>query len=259
LTVGYLKTKETSEKIFGIIEDLPDSAIEKFLDASFSKIEITKYNIGEIAGISGERANNLIALFTDPSLDKNIIKSMFVTGLEARKKFMSSQNQIEIVWTGPVEIDPGVRNTKPVIEEMLKSAKPSEKITLVDYVITAKAEDIIEELQLCLKRGVKIDIIMDYNQANQREIRKCFSERSLTQPTIYTRKQKDSKYYKIHAKVILIENREMLVSSANLTHLGTLVNFELGLSVKGPVVKKMGILIKKMIDDKYFAEADPYE
>ena len=50
----------------------------------------------------------------------------------------------------------------------------------------------------------------------------------------------------------------MLVSSANLTHLGTLVNFELGLWVKGPSVNKMSVLIKKMIEDEYFIEDDHY-
>ena len=258
MTVDYLKTKEISQKIFGIIHDLPNDVIEKFLDVSFSEIVITKYNIGDLIGISAERANDLIGLFTDPALDKNVLKSMFVTGLDAKKKFASSQNLIEIVWTGPVEIDPGVRNTKPVIVKMLKSTQPHEKIILVDYMITAKAKDIIEELHLCLKRGVKVDMIIDNNTANQRELRKCFSEKSLTQPTIYTRKEKESKYYKIHAKVILIEDREMLVSSANLTHLGTLVNFELGLWVKGPSVNKMSVLIKKMIEDEYFIEDDHY-
>jgi len=258
LTPDYLKTREISQKIFGIIEDLPDDAIERFLDASFSETEITKYNIGEITGISGERSNSLIALFTDPSLDKNIIKSMFVASLESRKKFMGNDNQIEIVWTGPVEIESGVRNTKPVIEEMLKSARPSEKITFVDYSVTAKAESIINELHMCLERGVKVDMIVDDNEKNWIELRKCFSEKSLAPPKIYTRKQKKSKYYKVHAKVILIEDREMLVSSANLTHLGTLINFELGLLVKGPVVKRMRILINKMISDKYFTEDDPH-
>ena len=81
----------------------------------------------------------------------------------------------------------------------------------------------------------------------------------MTQPKIYTRKQKDSKYYKIHAKVILIEDREMLVTSANLTHLGTLINFELGLSVKGPAVKKMRELVDKMIDKEYFLVDELHE
>lgn len=259
MTDDYLKTIELSQKIFGIIEDLPDSAIEKFLCASFTKTEITKYNIEEIIGISGERANTLIALFTDPSLDKNMIKSMFVSVLEAKKKFTTNNNQIGIVWTGPIDIDSGTRNTKPVIEEMLKSARPSEKITLVDYVITARAKDIIKELHLCLERGVKIDMIIDNSKKNQSELKKCFPKKSMTQPKIYTRKQKDSKYYKIHAKVILIEDREMLVTSANLTHLGTLINFELGLSVKGPAVKKMRELVDKMIDKEYFLVDELHE
>ena len=52
--------------------------------------------------------------------------------------------------------------------------------------------------------------------------------------------------------MIIIQDREMLVSSANLTELGTEVNFEMGLLVRGPIVKKMMSLVTKMIEDEYF-------
>ena len=54
--------------------------------------------------------------------------------------------------------------------------------------------------------------------------------------------------------MIIVSDREMLVSSANLTELGTEVNFELGLRVRGPSVKKMLTLVRQMIAEEYFAE-----
>ena len=46
----------------------------------------------------------------------------------------------------------------------------------------------------------------------------------------------------------------MLIGSANLTHYGTEVNFELGVLIHGPFVKEMQDLLEKMIEDKYFTE-----
>jgi phosphatidylserine/phosphatidylglycerophosphate/cardiolipin synthase-like enzyme len=137
---------------------------------------------------------------------------------------------------------------------MLKSAAPGERITMIDYMITSKAESIVEELNSCLANGVEIDLIVDKNSTNERQLKKCFAEKGLARPTIYTRKGEESEYYKVHAKVIIISDREMLVSSANLTKLGTEDNFELGLRVRGPSVKKMLALVKQMIAEEYFAE-----
>ncbi len=246
------KTKDLAEKVLGIIQDIPDEAIEKLLSAWDSSERITKYNLEEITGISGEKINRLMQLVANPSLNQDLINAMFVTGLEAKSRIAASTNEVEIVWTGPSKINAGVRNTKPVIEEMLKSAKQGEKVTIIDYRITSNAESIVDELNSCLKDGVKIDLIVDKSRVNEDELRKCFAGKSLTRPTIYTRKDKESKFYKVHAKVIIIQDREMLVSSANLTELGTEVNFEMGLLVRGPIVKKMMSLVTKMIEDEYF-------
>jgi phosphatidylserine/phosphatidylglycerophosphate/cardiolipin synthase-like enzyme len=249
-------TKVLAEKILDLIQNMPDDAVEKLLAAWDSGNKVTKYNAGQITGISGDKINRLVMLIADPSLSPELLYSLFVVGLEAKSRFTENTNEIEIVWTGPNKINMGIRNTKPVIEGMLKSANPGEKVTIIDYVITSNAESIVDELKSCLKDGVEIDLIVDNNRANERELRKCFAEKSLTRPTIYTRKEKESKYYKVHAKTIIIGDREMLVSSANLTELGTEVNFELGLLVRGPVVKDMVSLITRMIDDKYFEESD---
>ena len=247
------ETKELAGNILRIIQDIPDNSVEKLVAAWNSGTTVTKYNLEEIMGISGQKIYQMSLLIADSAIDHGVLKAMFVTGLEAKSREAGSKNEMEIVWTGPSRINVGVRNTKPVIEEMLKSTRQGEKITIMGYRITSNAESIVEELNSCLKKGVEVDLIVDKSRVNRRELRKCFADKSLTKPTIYTRKDEESKFYKVHAKVIIIQDRQMLVSSANLTELGTEVNFEIGLLVSGPIVKKMIALIAKMIDEEYFA------
>ena len=247
--------KDVAKKVLEIIQDMPEEALEKLVSAWDSGENITKHNLERITGITGEKARRLYMLIGDPEVKQDLVNAMIVTGLEAKSKFAASNDDVEIVWTGPSKISVGVRNTKPVIEEMLKSAVPGERVTIIDYVITSNAESIVDQMKSCLADGVDIDLIVDKSSANERHLKKCFAEKSLVRPTIYERKGDEGGWYKVHAKVIIIGDRQMLVSSANLTELGTEVNFELGLLVRGPTVKKMLALVRKMIADEYFVEA----
>ena len=206
------KKKDVAKKVLKIIQDMPEEALEKLVSSWDSGEKITKYNLEGITGISGEKIRRLNMLIGDPEVKQDLVNAMIVTGLEAKSKFAASNDDVEIVWTGPSKISVEVRNTKPVIEEMLKSAVPGEKVTIIDYVITSNAESIVDQMKSCLADGVEIDLIVDKNSANERQLKKCFAEKGLTRPTIYTRKGEESEYYKVHAKVIIISDREMLIS-----------------------------------------------
>ena len=78
----------------------------------------------------------------------------------------------------------------------------------------------------------------------------------MARPRIFIRKEKESKYCKMHAKVIIIDDVQMLIGSANLTKLGTEDNFELGVLINGPIVRTMLKLLNLMIADKYFEEVE---
>ena len=104
--------------------------------------------------------------------------------------------------------------------------------------------------------GVNLELIVDNHKANEKELRKCFSEISLAKPRIFMRKEKESKYFKVHAKVLIKDDTQMLIGSANLTELGTEVNFELGVLIEGPLVKQMLRLLSEMKDTKYFEEVE---
>ena len=243
---------ETAEEVLDIIREMPDGALERLLDAWNEGRETTKHNLEEITGVSGEKTGSLARLVAEPRVSMDMLHAMLATGLKARSRSSAGENRVEMVWTGPSRISLGIRNTHPVIDEMLESATPEERITIVGYRITRGAGKILDRLNACLRSGVKVNIIMDRNRANLHEIDRCFPGKSLVRPTIYTRMGKEHKFYKVHAKVIIIGNRQALVSSANLTGLGTAVNFEIGLLVNGPVVEIMQSVIQRMISEEYF-------
>ena len=254
-----MNSKQTllfAEKVAELVRDIPDNLLEILLTSWEKGETITKYNVERITGISGDVLLRLVSLIANPDIDDDTLYGMFAVGMGTKSIHEKNKNNLEIVWTGPRNISAGIRNTKPVIEEMLKSAKVDETVTIVDYMITSNAESIVDELKSCLNDGVKVDMILDNNSKNRMHLKKCFAEKSLTRPRILIRKEKESNFYKVHAKMIIVGNREMLLTSANLTELGTEVNFEMGLLVRGPIVNDMVSLLTKMIDDKYFEDVD---
>ena len=246
--------QSAARETLSIINDLPDEIIEKVISAWEEGREIDRYSLPEITGVSGERMDRLTRLLENEKNHKTL-HSMFVTGLIAKSEHGGKANKIEIVWTGPsLETGMDILNTKSVIEKMLTDAR--EKVTIIDYRITSNAESIVEELNKCLSEGVNLELIVDNHKANEKELRKCFSEISLAKPRIFMRKEKESKYFKVHAKVLIKDDMQMLIGSANLTELGTEVNFELGVLIEGPLVKQMLRLLSEMKDAKYFEEVE---
>jgi len=135
---------------------------------------------------------------------------------------------------------------------MLKNAN---KITLVIYSISEGAEDIIKELSNCAAGGVNdITIVMhdDEKMINKTTIDNIF--RVGKKPLILTRKDKGQFYYKIHAKVLIVNSWDMLLTSANLTYHGMSENFEMGIRTQGKLADDAEQLIFELKASGYFEE-----
>ncbi|MDA7990362.1 MAG: phospholipase D-like domain-containing protein [Gammaproteobacteria bacterium] len=249
------KIQQLADEVSDIISSLPDHSIERILAAWDAGTKITKYNLIEISGVSGQKINGLMRIISSPNIDHRLLQSMITVARVTRIRSIKEANSVEMVWTGPGRVKTGIINTTPTIIELLRTADKSEKITIIDYRITHNAEGIIQELNARLQAGNKVEIIIDNSDTNTRELHKCFPKTLVSKPIIYTRHEKEHKSYKIHAKAIIIGSRSMLIGSANLTGLGTEVNFELGVLVRGPLVAKTSGLIEMMIKEGYFVRA----
>ena len=100
---------------------------------------------------------------------------------------------------------------------------------------------------------ILIKFIFDGTSDARRIIRKNWGEEK-PYPKIFTYKGEERVGYQswLHAKVLIIDSKEILITSANMTGRGMQRNLEMGIYHKGQPAKEAENLIKELIDDRYF-------
>lgn len=233
----------------GKVLDFPSESLislEKALERGES---LDEFNVQKITGMSGQKIEPLLMLLDEKNLDMETLQLILGSALATKKKIGIENSRPELTWTGPTQLDVNARDTSIVIKEMLKDAK---KITLVIYSISEGADDIFEELSKCSPEKITIVIHDDKKMINKTILDNIF--RIGEKPLILTRKIKGKYYYKVHAKVLIVNSYDMLLTSANLTFHGMSENFEMGIRIKGELAKNAEAMICKLKDSGYFEE-----
>ena len=169
------------------------------------------------------------------------------------EKNMHKENTL-LVCSGTIKYHEKMDQTYSVLLKMIKNATKS--IILVGYVmIDKKNEELFESLKNAAKeRNVKIKIIFDkatkprkWTKSLQKIISQIWGDIEHF-PKIYTY---DTTQSSLHAKLLIIDNEEIFVTSANLTNRAMTRNLEIGIRHKDEIAQNatdiLGLLIKKHI------------
>ena len=149
------------------------------------------------------------------------------------------RNSLEIAWTGPGTDAVPVRRVDQVMYEMIAAAQQS--VLLVSYV-AYKAERLLEELSAAIGRGVKVSMVLERAQDSAGKLEfdglanvraKLPAARIYSWPLDQRPANGAGKTGTLHAKCLVCDERQALVSSANLTDYALELNMELGLRVTG--------------------------
>lgn len=175
---------------------------------------------------------------------------------------MSQLPRAELVWTGPGIGRPTARKTYQVLNEMLRQA--SNRVLIVGYSLFLGgdlAKDLFAELGRLSSRGVKIDFIVDGRYSgwgeggeeghSVRQIRAAWP-RNCVKPRIYSWINEENEASKLHAKVILVDERDLLVTSANLTGAGMETNLELGVRLQGETARNCAEHFANLMAEDFF-------
>lgn len=164
--------------------------------------------------------------------------------------------QVDVVWTGPDVGGPPVRPTAAVLSEMLRNVRSGGEILVVGYSLTAEdgsqMMEVIELLGAASRNEAQISVVLHKdgearNRANLLAVWDVFA----VKPTIYTwEPQAAGPYSKMHAKVLVVDRVEVLVTSANLTYHGLHENIEVGLRVRGPQAAAIAQRFDHLIAEK---------
>lgn len=168
----------------------------------------------------------------------------------------------ELVWTGPKIGHPTARRTLQVMNEML--SRPTEEVLVVGYSIFLKgelAQKFVDRLAELSSGGVSVVFIVDRryrgwgpNGAEGHSIREIMEAwpTNKRRPSIYSWISEDDETSKLHAKLLLSDNRDLLVTSANLSGGGLETNLELGIRVQGEVARNCGEHFRNLIRSNFF-------
>lgn len=174
----------------------------------------------------------------------------------------STPPRAELVWTGPRVGHPTARRTLQVMNEMLR--RPTEEVLIVGYSIFLKgelAQKFVDRLATLSSGGVSVTFIVDRRYRGWgphgaeghsiREIMEAWPANT-RRPSIYSWMSEDDETSKLHAKLLLTDNRDLLVTSANLSGGGLETNLELGIRVQGEVARNCGEHFRNLIRSNFF-------
>jgi phosphatidylserine/phosphatidylglycerophosphate/cardiolipin synthase-like enzyme len=163
----------------------------------------------------------------------------------------------ELVWTGQTPAGAGVRSTLPVIKEMLRWARRS--VLVVTYSVWIGTDDsgsVIDQLAELSSAGVDVTFVLDrrYQEGwNVAQLKRRWPS-GRRPPSLYTWQHEDDAIAKLHAKVLVVDRRDLLITSANLTSHGMKHNLEFGLRVFGRPAEDASEHLEALIRGGVFEE-----
>lgn len=231
--------------------NLPSSAFDRLLDLLQKDENLDAFNAPKMLGISGHKTEPLLRLLNNKYMKKEHMLILLSAISSVRDKVTKSMDEIEICWTGPPSLEVVAKSTDSVIGDMIKRAR--REILIVGYRIT-DSDITLKKIADAMMHvnGIIMVIDNDKKRTNLTSINDAF--KGIGRPRIYIHKKKEKGFYKVHAKIIIIDGKEMLLTSANITHHGLKRNFEMGVRTLGSSAKDAHSLVMKMIDEKYFEE-----
>lgn len=154
---------------------------------------------------------------------------------ETAARIAAAQPVIEVAWTYPASARPGLRTTGGVARDIIDASRLSVLIVgyrvTVDPALTGLAAQTVEAIARAAERGVVVTAVLD-REANREALLQAWRA-GVPPPSIFTWPVSEDDKAAIHAKVLISDRRDGLVTSANLTYHGFERNLEMGLRVTG--------------------------
>lgn len=145
----------------------------------------------------------------------------------ALKRALASE-RVEVVVTGPDSPAAPVRLTSQVVRQLIDSAQ--QRVTLVSYAAYSMPT-IIAALDAAVARGVQVDLILESpERLDGGGGAHAYAKYRVFHWPIDQRDPPDAK---LHAKAIIVDSRDVLLTSANMTNAAYDKNIELGVLCRG--------------------------
>ena len=242
-----------TDELAELVAALPPSAIDALAEGlEVGRVVLTTSSFGfaRLRGIGDDHAARIAGAFqqvvgassgTIGDIDERSVATALRVANRLRLVERLTRPEIEIAWTGPAAAGPLVRSTSVVLEEMLEGVRDAGEVLLVGYALTAEPgttmERVVELLVETARRRATLSIVLHSDEDETTNLDNLFRlwDVFVKKPKVYTwRPPPGHPYTKLHAKCLVVDRLDALVTSANFTFHGLESNLELGLRVRGP-------------------------
>lgn len=155
------------------------------------------------------------------------LQSLRVQHFELAPKLLEA----ELVATLPPYFPSQARPTKVVVHEMISRA--SSEIVLLGYLLSD--ESLLAKLSEAMRRGVRVLLICDRREKVAEGVLQALRPTSTDQLRVFHDRERidGAPFAKMHAKSLLVDGRDLLITSANFTFHGMEGNIEIGVRLRG--------------------------
>ncbi len=160
-------------------------------------------------------------------------------------------NKVSLVVTAPPSFSINARTTMNVVRSIISCAERN--ILITGYSISSYFSEMVDIIIQKSKRGVFVKFFVN-DLGKQQDFDKVFRYKGRFLK-IYNYHQEDDKMAALHAKVISVDQKQTLITSANLSYHGQQGNIELGTLIESKqVAKQIEDVFTKLIFSKVFSE-----
>jgi hypothetical protein len=218
----------------------PLLALASALEDGELSLDSSSVGISAIKGVHNDLAIKAFKTFQTlgDALDAGAVATAIRTAVGIRTEERLDRPRVEICWTGPDAEGPLVTPNAAAVKRLLEECRDTGEILLVGYSFSVPKgsfmEEVIELLADASKRRARIQVVLhqDDEAKNKAELLENWDVFA-RKPQVFTwEPPPDHPYTKLHAKCLVVDRLQMLVTSANFTFHGLESNIELGLLVR---------------------------
>jgi phosphatidylserine/phosphatidylglycerophosphate/cardiolipin synthase-like enzyme len=157
----------------------------------------------------------------------------------------------ELVATLPPETPGLARPTERVVREMVDGA--TSEVILLGYELTDAS--LVELLATASSRGANVIMICDRNRRGIRLVRGAWPP-GAPRPRIFQDRERadGAPYASMHAKCLLVDGNDLLVTSANFTFHGLHGNIEIGVRLSGAPAAEARKIFSHLVEQRIVEE-----
>lgn len=161
------------------------------------------------------------------------------------------QDDSSLVVTAPPSFAIRTKSTKVVVANMLKNAQSS--ILITGYALSDYFEDLTDCIIEKSQTGVFVKFFANHIDSQSAFDKLCRYKGKFLK--IYNYPEQEDKMSALHAKVISVDKKDTLITSANLSYHGQEGNIELGALIESnKTAKQIEDLFTRLIFNKVFVE-----